>query len=180
MFIRYSVSNLARKSTSSSFGSCVHGLGFFTKFFKDLIVSLQLLEYFDLLLSVYNSVSFDFAYFVIQKKSFRAFFHFSAHLMLARSSVPFAFLPSYWQISSCKFSIIGLISGVNVSFLYKLHSLFFNLEILTFCWEIENVLIFFLKQILEYSDQLLAEEWSFLCAFFLKKLIHFRGELWLP
>ena len=55
LFIRYSVSNLARKSTSSSFGSCVHGVGFFTKFFQDLIVCLELLEYFDLLLSVYNS-----------------------------------------------------------------------------------------------------------------------------
>ena len=57
---------------------------------------------------------------------------------------------------------------MNFSFLYTLHSLFFNFEILTFLWEIENVLTFFLKQILEYSDQLLAEEWSFLCAFFKK------------
>ena len=47
-----SVRNFAKKVSSSSFGSCLLGVKFLTKVSADLRMSLGLLEYFDLLLSV--------------------------------------------------------------------------------------------------------------------------------
>ena len=47
-----SVRNFAKKVSSSSFESCLLGVTFFTKVSADLRMSLGLLEYFDLLLSV--------------------------------------------------------------------------------------------------------------------------------
>ena len=90
------------------------------------------------------------------EKSFRAFFAVQL-LMLTQSLAPSACLCSF-----CEFSIIGLISGLNFSPLYKLSFLhYFSLKIVIFSWVkefLENILPFSLKQDLVYSQQSLAEE----------------------
>ena len=84
------------------------------------------------------------------------------YVMLARSLAPFVCLFSNWWSSSCKFSIIGLISGSKFSLLYKFSFLsYFRLKIVIFSRVVEflgNILAFFLKQDLVYSHQSLAEE----------------------
>ena len=92
------------------------------------------------------------------EESFGAFFPFQL-LMLTLSLAPFACLLS----SFCKFSIIGLISGLKISLLYKFSFLScFSLKIVIFSWVVEfleNILRFSsLKQDLVYSHQSLAEE----------------------
>ena len=78
-------------------------------------------------------------------------------LMLTQSLAPFA-----WLCSFCKFSIIGFISGLKFSLLYKFSFLsYFSLKIVIFSWVVEfleNILAFSLKQDLVYSQQSLAEE----------------------
>ena len=101
--------------------------------------------------------------------------HFSPssfHLMEAPSFAPFACLFSNWWSSSCKFLIIGLISGLNfffffrISFVYvshKFRNLFFSLEILIFPWVfefLEHVLAFSLKQVLVYFHLSFADQIS--------------------
>ena len=78
--------------------------------------------------------------------------------MLAWSLVPFACLLS----SFCKFLIIGLISGLTFSLLYKFSFLYyFSLKIVICSWVVEfleNILAFSSKQDLVYSHESLAEE----------------------
>ena len=96
----------------------------------------------------------SFKYF---EESFGEFFALQL-LMLARSLAPIACLLSTF----CKFSIIGLISGLKFSLLYKFYFLpYFSLKIVIFSWVVEfveNLSEFFLKQDLVYSHQSLAEE----------------------
>ena len=96
----------------------------------------------------------SFRYF---EKSFGAFFALQL-LMVVRSFTPFACLLS----SFCKFSIIGLISGLKFSLLYKFSFLsYFSLKIVIFSWVVEfleNILALSLKQDLVYSQQSIAEE----------------------
>ena len=117
----------------------------------------------------------SFKYF---EESFGAFFVLQL-LMLTQSLAPFACLCSF-----SKFSIIGLISGLKLSLLYKFSFLsYFSLKIGMSFWVVEfleNILAFSLKQDLVYSQQSLAEErllypWSwwegsykirFVCPFF--------------
>ena len=84
------------------------------------------------------------------------------YLMLARSFPPFACLCSNCWSSSCKFSIVGLISDLKISLLYKFSFLpYFRLKIVIFSRVVEflgNILSFSLKQDLVYSHQSLAEE----------------------
>ena len=91
------------------------------------------------------------------KESFGAFFALQV-LMLARSLAPFACLLG----SFCKFSIIGLISALKFSLLYKFSFLsYFSIKVVIFFWVVEflkNILAFSLKQDLVYSHQSLAEE----------------------
>ena len=95
----------------------------------------------------------SFKYF---EESFGEFFALQL-LMLTQSLAPFACLCSF-----CKFSIIGLISGLKFSLLYKFSFLsYFSLKIVIFSWVVEfleNILSFSLKQDLVYSHQSLAEE----------------------
>ena len=95
----------------------------------------------------------SFKYF---EESFGAFFVLQL-LMLTQSLAPFACLCSF-----SKFSIIGLISGLKLSLLYKFSFLsYFSLKIGMFFWVVEfleNILAFSLKQDLVYSQQSLAEE----------------------
>ena len=95
----------------------------------------------------------SFKYF---EESFGEFFALQL-LMLTQSLAPFACLCSF-----CKFSIIGLISGLKFSLLYKFSFLsYFSLKIAIFAWVgefLENILAFSLKQDLVYSHQSLAEE----------------------
>ena len=95
----------------------------------------------------------SFKYF---EESFGEFFALQL-LMLTQSLAPFACLCSF-----CKFSIIGLISGLKFSLLYKFSFLScFSLKIVIFSWVVEflkNILAFSLKQDLVYSQQSLAEE----------------------
>ena len=78
-------------------------------------------------------------------------------LMLTQRLAPFASLCSF-----CKFSIIGLISGLKFCLLYKFSFLFyFSLKIVIFSWMVEfleNILALSLKQDLVYSQQSIAEE----------------------
>ena len=94
----------------------------------------------------------SFKYF---EESFGAFFVLQL-LMLTQSLAPFACLCSF-----SKFSIIGLISGLKLSLLYKFSFLsYFSLKIGMFFWVVEfleNILAFSLKQDLVYSHQSLAE-----------------------
>ena len=117
----------------------------------------------------------SFKYF---EESFGEFFALQL-LMLTQSLAPFACLCSF-----CKFSIIGLISGLKFSLLYKFSFLsYFSLKIVIFSWVVEfleNILALSLKQDLVYSQQSIAEErllypWSrregsykirFVCPFF--------------
>ena len=96
----------------------------------------------------------SFKYF---EESFGEFFALQL-LMLARSLAPIACLLSTF----CKFSIIGLISGLKFSLLYKFYFLpYFSLKIVIFSWVVEflqNILAFSLKQNLVYSHQSLAEQ----------------------
>ena len=82
--------------------------------------------------------------------------------MLAQIVAPFACLFFNWSSSFCKFSIIGLISGLRFSLLYKFSCLsYFSLKIVMFSWVVkclEDILAFSLKQDLVYSHQSLAEE----------------------
>ena len=82
--------------------------------------------------------------------------------MLARSLAPAACLFSNWCSSSCKFSIIGLISGLKFFLLHKFSFLsYFRLKIVIFFWLVEfleNILAFSLKQDLVYFHQSLAEQ----------------------
>ena len=84
------------------------------------------------------------------------------YVMLAWSLAPFPCLFSNWWSSSCKFSIIGLISGLKFSLLCKFSFLsYFCLKIAIFSWVVqflENILAFSLKQDLVYSHKSLAEE----------------------
>ena len=84
------------------------------------------------------------------------------YVMLARSLAPFVCLFSNWWSSSCKFSIIGLISGSKFSLLCKFSFLsYFRLKIVIFFWVVEfleNILAFFLKQDLVYFHQSFAEQ----------------------
>ena len=78
--------------------------------------------------------------------------------MLTQSLAPFTCLCSFR-----KFSIAGLISGSQFSLLYKFSFfvLFFVLSDVIFSWVgecLENILAFFLKQDLVYSQQSLAVE----------------------
>ena len=95
----------------------------------------------------------SFKYF---EESFGAFFSLQL-LMLTQSLAPFACLCSF-----CKFSIIGLISGLKFSLLYKFSFLsYFSLKIVIFSWVVEfleNILALSLKQDLAYSQQSIAEE----------------------
>ena len=94
----------------------------------------------------------SFKYF---KESFGEFFALQL-LMLTQSLAPFACLCSF-----CKFSIIGLISGLKFSLLYKIFLSYFSVKIVIFSWVVEfleNILAFFLKQYLMCSQQSLAEE----------------------
>ena len=95
----------------------------------------------------------SFKYF---EESFGAFFALQL-LMSTQSLTPFACLCSF-----CKFSIIGLISGLKFSLWYKFSFLsYFSLKIVIFSWVVEfleNILVFSLKQDLVYSQQSLAEE----------------------
>ena len=149
VFIRYlySVRNFAKKFSSSNCGSLL-GVEIFIIFFADLRMYLGLLEYFNLLASVYdpNIVWFCMFYFSSTlKKVLENFFQSSSYLILAQSLAPFSCLFSNWQSSSCKFSTIGLISGMKFSFLYEFCSL---LSVLIFSWVaeyLEKVLAFFLN-----------------------------------
>ena len=63
--------------------------------------------------------------------------------------------------SPCKFSIIGLISGLTFSLFSQFFLSYFSLKLLIFSWVVEfleNILAFSLKQDLVYSHQSLAEE----------------------
>ena len=119
---------------------------------------IGLLEYFDLLSSVYNSnvVWFFILSFKYFEECFGEFFALQL-LMLTQSLAPFACLCSF-----CKFSIIGLISGLKFSLLYKFSFLsYFSLKIVIFSWVVEfleNISSFSLKQDLVYSHQSLSEE----------------------
>ena len=77
--------------------------------------------------------------------------------MLTQSLAPFACLCSF-----CKFSIIGLISGLKFSLLYKFSFLpHFSLKVVIFSLVVEfleNILAFSFKQDLVYSHQSVAEE----------------------
>ena len=94
---------------------------------------------------------------------FEGGWYLNAHyVMLAQNLAPFACLFSNWWSSSCKFSIIGLISGLKFSLLCKFSFLsYFSLKIVIFSWVVEfleNILAFSLKQDLVYSHKSLAEE----------------------
>ena len=95
----------------------------------------------------------SFKYF---EESFGAFFALQL-LMLTQSLASFACLCLF-----CKVSIIGLISGLKFSLLYKFSFLsYFSLKIVIFSWVVEfleNISAFFLKQDLVYSQRSLAEE----------------------
>ena len=95
----------------------------------------------------------SFKYF---EESFGEFFALQL-LMLTQSLAPFACLCSF-----CKFSIIGLISGLKFSLLYKFSFLsYFSLKIVIFSWVVEfleNISAFSWKQDLVYFHQSLAEE----------------------
>ena len=95
----------------------------------------------------------SFKYF---EESSGAFFSLQL-LMLIQVLAPFACLCSF-----CKFSIIGLISGLKFSLLYKFSFLsYFSLKIVIFSWVVEfleNILALSLKQDLVYSQQSIAEE----------------------
>ena len=77
--------------------------------------------------------------------------------MLTQSLAPFACLCSF-----CKFSIIGLISGLKFSLSYKFSFFsYFIIKIVIFSRVVEfleNIVAFSKKQDLVYSHQLLAEE----------------------
>ena len=83
-------------------------------------------------------------------------------LMLARSLALFPCLFSNWSVHFCKFSIIGLISGLKFSLLCKFSFLsYFSLKIVIFSWVVEfleNILAFSLTQDLVHSHQSLTEE----------------------
>ena len=95
----------------------------------------------------------SFKYF---EESFGEFFALQL-LMLTQSLAPFACLCSF-----CKFSIIGLISGLKFSLLYKFSFLsYFSIKVVIFFWVVEflkNILAFSLKQDLVYSHQPFTEE----------------------
>ena len=101
---------------------------------------------------IFHTLSFK--YF---EQSFGTFFPLQL-IMLTQSLANFACLLSTF----CKFSIIGLISGLKFSLLYKFSFLsYFSLKIVIFPWVVEfleNILPFSLKQDLVYSQQSLAEE----------------------
>ena len=127
-------------------------------------MSLRLLEYFDLLSSVLNLNIIWFLIFYLFKyfeESTGAILALQL-LMLAWSLAHFAYLFSYWKSSFCKFSIIGLISGLKFSLLYEFSFLsYFSLKIVIFSWVLqflEYILPFFLKQDLVYSYQSFADE----------------------
>ena len=107
---------------------------------------------------IFHILSFNFKYF---EEGFWAFLARQL-LMLPRSLAPFACLFSNWKSSSWKFSIIGLISALKFSLLYKFSFLsYFSIKVVIFFWVVEflkNILAFSLKQDLVYSHQSLAEE----------------------
>ena len=100
---------------------------------------------------IFHILSFKYS-----EKCFGEFFALQL-LKLTQSLAPFACLCSF-----CKFSIIGLISGLKFSLLYKFSFLScFSLKIVAFSWVVEfleNVLAFSLKQDLVYAYQSLDEE----------------------
>ena len=95
----------------------------------------------------------SFKYF---EESFGEFFALQV-LILTQSWAPFA-----CSCSFCKFSIIGLISGLKFSLLYKCSFFSYcSLKIVIFSWVVEfleNILAFSLKQDLMYSRQSIDEE----------------------
>ena len=113
VLIRYflSVRNFLNRFSSNSCGSSL-GVETSIIFFSDLM-SLGWLEYLDLLSSVYNSNIVWFCIFCLSSTWKEAFF--ALPLLLA----PFASLFLNWSKSSCKVSIIGLISCLKFSFFYK-------------------------------------------------------------
>ena len=178
----FSIKNFAKKFNSGSFGSCLFAVKFFTIFFfSDLRMLVGFLECFHLLSLIYDLDIFWFCIFLLSSTLKKVLEHFSpssSDLMLARSLAPFTCLFSNWWSSSCKFFIIGLISGLKFCFLYRFRNLFFSLEILIISWVVElleNVLVFSLKQDLMYFHLSLAEEWLLFCVFS-KEIKFFSAE----
>ena len=102
----------------------------------DLKMSSGLLEYVDLLPSVYNSNIVWFYIFCLSSTLKEVLGHnssSSSYLILARSLAPFACLFTYWLSWYYKFSIIGLISWLKFSFL-QFCSLILSLKIVIFSW----------------------------------------------